>query len=552
MDRRTTLAKLFGQKLTESAIGLTTLFSGLDEYTGVWGYEQAAHLLRRASFGPTHSDIKQAVSDGLEATLNRLLENKPLPDPPINYYFEDDPNVPIGETWINAPLSADVNLAQPRYRSLFGWTIGQILEEGVHSREKMTLFLYNHFGMANVNDARFRYRSQNLMRTYALGNFKELVREMTIDPGMLRFLNGNQNTKNAPNENYARELLELFTLGKGDLIASGDYSTYTEDDVIAIAKVLTGWRDRGFNSTNPDVEIEAVFIPNRHNTDTKQLSYHFGNVEIPDMGENEYSYLIDIIFTRIEVARFIVRKLYRWFVYYEISDDAEENVIEPLADYFIENNYEIMPVLRKLFSSEHFFDILNIGPMIKNPMDFTVSVLKLSGVDYESLSLLQKYNAWRTIYFLPASMEMEYYAPPSVAGWKAYYQEPGYYRIWINSTTLQARMTFSDQWAGNGYNISGYRHKVNAFYLLENIDNPYDVNDLISEFVQMLLPQPITDDQHAVLKDIVLPGLPDYEWAVEYSDYESDPTNSDLRTSIETKILNLTKAMMAMAEFYLM
>ncbi|KAA3634276.1 MAG: DUF1800 domain-containing protein [Bacteroidetes bacterium] len=557
MDRRSTLAALFGVKKEKNTdrsakTPFFTLNTGLEPFTGEWDFEKAAHLLRRATYGPAYPIIQDAVEDGLQATIDKLFENLPLPEPPVNYYFEEDPNVPVGSTWIDAPYSQEVNLFQHRYRSLNGWTIGLMLQEGVSIREKMTLFWHNHFSVANVNDPKFRYRYINLLRSYALGNFRDLIKDITIDPAMLRFLNGNQNTKNAPNENYARELLELFTIGKGPQIGPGDYTNYTEDDVLAIAKVLTGWRDRGYRTQNPEVMMTSEFVPNRHDTTTKTLSEHFNNAEIPDMGPNEYEFLIDTIFQQNEVAKFICRKLYRWFVYYTIDDNAEVNVIEPMAQMLIDNDYEVEPVLRALLSSAHFFDIISIGPLIKNPMDFLISTLKVPQVAIPPVdNLFNRYNVWRLIYNLTGNMEMIYYAPPSVAGWKAYYQEPGYYRIWINATTLQARMPFTDRMTSNGYTYGGQNIKVDSLHLMTLLNDPYNPDSVIQEFVKMFFPQPITDGQHAVLKETLLAGQPDYEWTIEYSDYEANPDNSGLAESIASRLDNVLKAMLAMPEFYL-
>ena len=384
MDRRTTLATFFGKQNKPLQSDLknkifrkaerTATNSGLDPYTGTWGYEQAAHLLRRTTYGPTYSRIKDAEQNGMENVVTQLLTVDPLPAPPLNYDNDEDPNVAIGETWIDAPYLQTSNLQNYRRRSLSGWTMGLMANEGVSITEKMVLFWHNHFVTADINDPKFIYKYITLLRENALGNFKDLVKKVTIDPAMLRYLNGNENSKIAPNENYARELMELFTLGKGELAGPGDYTTYTEDDVVAVAKVLTGWRDVGYFTLefNP---VDSVFVPNRHDTDPKQLSNRFDDVIINNNNELEYSDLIDIIFQKEEVSKFICRKLYRWFVYYNIEDDVELNVIVPMAQILVDNNFEISPVLEALFRSEHFYDVENYGCMIKNPMDFTMAMI---------------------------------------------------------------------------------------------------------------------------------------------------------------------------------
>ncbi len=556
MDRRTTLATLLGRKArTEAERPQALVTSGLEPYTGPFGYAEAAHLLRRTTYGPSHQQIKDAVAAGLEATVAQLLADEPMPDPPVNPDFEEDPWVPVGETWVDKPYPQPPNVAVGyRRRSLLAWQIERYLTEGTSAREKMTLFWHNHFVVeaAVVGDPKFLYRYITLLRTNAFGNFRELTKQITIDPAMLRYLNGNQNTNTAPNENYARELLELFTIGKGPQIGPGDYTNYTEDDVIQIARVLTGWRDRGYFSINPDVEVQSFFQANRHDTGDKQLSYHFDNLVISNNWENEYSDLIDIIFSKAEVARFICRKLYRWFIYYDITPQAEADVIEPMAQMLIDNDYELMPVLETFFQSAHFFDMLNVGPMIKNPIDFIMSVFKPFGVEFPQ-ELSARYRALIRTNRLLDPLQMVPFGPPNVAGWPAYYQEPAFYRIWISSSTLPVRQEFTDAIIQpNGIGVGGgNRLRIDVLALVQTLDNPSDPNALIEELAAFMFPQPLTDAQKGYLKEVLIPGLPDYEWTVEYSEWAADPTNEDLAAPVDAKLRNLLQVMMAMPEFYL-
>lgn len=560
MDRRATLAALFGakrsrantivQKRTTALTPSLGLTSGLEPYAGPWGYDEAAHLLRRSMFGPSRAQIEQAVSQGLYPTLALLFADTPAPAPPVNPNNATDPNVPIGETWIDAPYSTTVNLTPYRAQSLRAWTMELLRTEGVSLREKMTLFWHNHFAVSNVLDPKFLYRHSILLRSFAWGNFRELIKQITIDPTMLRFLNGNQNTSSAPNENYARELLELFTIGKGPLAGPGDYTNYTEQDVVQMARVLTGWRDRGYNTTNPDQDVTSVFFVGQHDNGVKQLSERFNNVQISNMGNLEYAHLIDLIFEQDEVARFISRKLYRWLVYYIIDDNAEANVIQPMAQLLIENDYEIKPVLEALLGSAHFYDILNVGPMIKNPIDFSISALKQLEVAFPPV-LAQRYTLHFRIFQAIIPMEMEYYNPPSVAGWKAYYQEPQFYRVWINATTLQSRMGYTNLLAGDGVGQGQLRARIDPLHAITLLPDPFDPNAVIDGFAKLLFPQPITDSQKTALKEVLLPGLPDYEWTVEYAAYEANPSDQNLADAVAVKLRNLLQVMLSMPEFYL-
>ncbi|MEL7377759.1 MAG: DUF1800 domain-containing protein, partial [Bacteroidota bacterium] len=431
------------------------MVNDLTPYDGPWGPEQAAHLLRRTSYGLLKSEIDQVVEMGMEAAVDMLLEDRPLPPPPINYTEPNASNVPLGETWVNIPLLGGPEEQTYRRISTRAWIVDTIRKERMSIRETMTHFWINHFGISGVNQPQVIYDYHSLLQTLALGNFRELVKAVTIDPRMLVFLNGNQNNANSPNENYARELLELFTVGKGPQIGPGDYSNYTEDDVRAIARALTGWRTRYFNST--EFLPESYYQANRHDTGDKELSYHFNNDIISNAEENEYAVVVDRIFQQSACAYFICRKLYRHFIYYKIDDAEEATIIEPMAQLLIANDYEIRPVMSALLKSRHFYDVENLGPMIKNPAQLIYGLLR--SFDYQHLTpdldqerrILQLYHNRSTI------LGMDLFNTPSVSGWEAYYQAPAFYRIWINSSTLQERTRFTNQVTANGFNLGGFK-----------------------------------------------------------------------------------------------
>ncbi|MEZ4959084.1 MAG: DUF1800 domain-containing protein [Saprospiraceae bacterium] len=557
MNRRTTLAKFFGRSQSDQSAAANTalsmVVSGLDPYTGPFGYEQAAHLLRRATFGPTYQQIKDAVANGLDATMQQLFADQPMPAPPLNHYYTDDPNVPVGQTWVDAPYVQGVQQIQTyRNQSLRAWTIGVLLQEGISIREKLTLFWHNHYVTSDINDPKYIYKYITTLRENALGNFRELTKMVNIDPSMLRYLNGRDNSAVAPNENYARELLELFTIGKGPIAGPGDYTNYTEDDVVQMARVLTGWRDVGMFSNDPNLQPSAAFLPNRHDQGTKQLSYRFNNTVIPNLMDQEHAHLIDVIFSKDECARFICRKLYRWFIYYVITPDAEANVIQPMAQILLDNDYEIRPALETLLRSEHFFDMLSVGPMIKSPVDFTMSLFKTLEVDIPQANLNQLYRHWWQIFRVPLPlMQQEYYALPSVAGWKAYYQEPVFYRDWISAATLNVRMDFTTTMITAGYQVAGAVSQVDVLKVAAAIDMAEDPNILIETLAKILYPQPLTQGQLDFLKEVLIPGLPDFEWTVEYAEYLNNPTDPGAVAAVQSKLQSLLVTMLSMPEFYL-
>src|SRR5690606_32189579 len=193
MDRRSSIAAMFGlNKAVEQAPEIMPTGT-LSEYSGPWTTREAAHLLRRTSFGPKLSEIQDFVSRGVGSSVDYLMRDLPAPSPPINYFFEDDPFVPIGSTWVEAAYENIQGLQNYRKNSLRAWTVGQMLNNRMSIREKMTLFWHNHFVVADTLDARLEYLYINTLRQNALGNFKELTKLMTVDPSMLVYLNGNQN-----------------------------------------------------------------------------------------------------------------------------------------------------------------------------------------------------------------------------------------------------------------------------------------------------------------------------------------------------------------------
>jgi len=537
----------------------------LDTFTGEWNAKNARHLLKRCSFGITPNLIKESVTLGLQGTINKLFEVKSLPNPPLKYELDgtsrtevNDPDVNYGETWVNAPpipnlpTNQEKNKAiRARNRSLYAWSFLKMQNSGIHIREKLTLFWHNHFVSVNTNPHR-EYYYINTIRQNALGNFKELVKQITIDPNMLLYLSGAQNKDSAPNENYSRELLELFTIGKGAAVGNGDYTNYTEDDVVQMAKVLTGWRVRGLNN----VDALTPFFSNfNHTKGDKTLSHRFSNAIISENGEDEYKDLIDRIFEQDECSRFIMRQLYIWFVNSEITDDIETNIIVPLATIIRNNNYDIVPALKVLFASDHFFE--STFCMIKSPIDLMFSVTQSLLVDLPNSTIKEKYDYALLLYLAATDLNQSIFHHPDVAGWKAYYQEPLFYKSWINSYLLPKRLDFCRILVTGGdlvidsrkYNITPL---VPVLKIASEIPNATDPNILINTLAEEMFNYAITAEQVSALKEILIPGLPDFEWTVEYSDYLADPTNTALAFSVDKKLRDVIAVMVQMSEFQIM
>ncbi|MEO0895887.1 MAG: DUF1800 domain-containing protein [Bacteroidota bacterium] len=528
-----------------------SLAGDLTPYSGPWDRAAAAHLLRRCCFGPTPEEINQALNWGLEQTLDRLLGNHQLPAPPVMFDFNEDRNAREGQTWIEAPLD-DGGDDGRRRRSLRAWNIGLMVGEGIRIRESMVLFWHNHFSVeiGKVGEARNAYQYLDLLRKNALGNFKTLVEEMTILPAMLRYLDGDDNRKGRPNENYARELFELFSIGKGPLRGPGDYTYYNENDVLAAAECLTGWRPitQGDDAGSPQVE----FSEDRHEPGDKQFSAAFQNRVISNAGKDEYKVLIDMIFAEKQTAVHIVKKLYRWFVYYDITEEVMRDIIEPLAQQMVDENYEVKNVIRRLLASEHFLGTDSHGAYIKHPLDMVVGVVKNSRYPVPTeTDYIWSYYFWDNMLNQARNMQMEFMNPPDVAGWKAFYQEPLFHQIWINSVTLPYRFSYLKNFVRNGYRKNDIRIEMDLIELLGTVEDPFDPNLLISGWTERFLPMPLDQVQLDALKNVLIPGLPDFEWTEEYMLYLADPSDEMVSKSILTKLEALLTAIVTMAEFQL-
>ncbi len=431
-------------------------------------------------------------------------------------------------------------------------------KQGMSIREKMALFWHNHFATeyTDVQDSRFMYRHVDLFRKNALGNFKQLVKLVTLDPAMIRYLNGNTNINTRPNENYARELQELFTIGKGPEIAQGNYTNFTELDVQAAAKVLTGYADTGYRNTQ-SATIDYTFTASRHDSTNKQFSSAYGNAVVQGKtgadGAKELDDLLTMIFAQTDadgvsrVAKYMCRKLYRWFVYYAIDDTVEKNVIVPLASIMQSNNYEILPVLDALFRSAHFFDENTMGCLIKNPVDFVVGAIRQTGITTPALTEIAFYRPFNDLRSRASNMQMNVLDPPNVAGWQAYYQVPDFHELWINTTTLPLRGQFTDLLFTG---IGGLT--LDRIGFAKAMGDPSDPFMLVDDLAAALFPVAITKTQkdYLMYNAMGLKVSDEYEWTLLWNAYAASQTTTN-RNNLLKLLDPLLKFMFRMAEYHL-
>ncbi len=516
--------------------------SGLLPYTGSWTINEVSHLLKRTMFGAAKADVDYFLTRTSGQAVDELLNNSFVPSPPLRDYglmedegiLYDDLGVPQGQTWINDPNTASAAVIKGainilRIDSLRKWWAGLIIKQGRSIQEKMVMFWQHHYSVQQeeVGNAQLLYRHHNLLRTNALGNVKTLAKEVTIDPAMLLHLNGYLNSRYAPDENYAREFQELFTIGRGT------DSHFTENDVIACARVLTGWRF----SLNP---VTVYADSSSHDNGSKTFSSFYNSTVIAanSTPQQELDALINMIFATPEAAKFICRKIYKWFVYYDIDDATETNVITPLATILRNNNYEIRPMLSALFKSEHFFDVMNQACYIKTPLDFLVGTLREFNVSFpDYTNYTAGYPLFYSIYETAAGMQQELFQPPDVSGYPAFTQEPMHYELWVNSNSLPKRAEYTDGL------INGHILDVRGFANYSS--NPADPNQLVNDITARLLRYPLSANSKTYIKTKFLLNntANDSAWTTAW--------NSNDVPAIQLSLDNMFRFLMNLPEFHL-
>jgi uncharacterized protein (DUF1800 family) len=526
----------------------TPVSLSMSPYSGNFTEIEAAHLLRRTMFGATLQQIRDAVTNGLSATVSSLM-NVPTLNPPLAYLAEEQV-ASFGQTWVNSvyPSGDSQPTENSRRASIASWLMENINNESLSIAEKMCLFWQNHFAAEASFDSRATYNYFDLIRSHALGDFKQLIKDMTIDPNMLFFLNGVSNQSFSPNENFARELLELYTIGKGPQIGEGDYTNYTEQDVAAGAKILTGWTVDGMRSTtisSPSSTFNSLF----HSPTSKQLSNHFGDAVITNGGAQEYENYIDVIFQQPAVANFICTKLYRYFVNYDITQEVQDTVIAEMATTLISNNYVIQPVLEELFLSDHFFDMSVRGAIIKSPIEMIFSIFNTSSAK-PTFDLATNYQMYLTQYYYADYIGQSYASPPNVGGWPAYYQSPSFSKLWINSTFIKQRFSIAYYLTiHSGIEVNNNFLKVDALQLLSSFENPSDPVALINELCLLFFPKDGSENEKLLLKNILTDSLPDFEWTLQYNEYMANQNDLAYSDPVKFRIESVLYQIFQMPEF---
>lgn len=457
----------------------------------MWDAHAARHLLRRAGFAPRMGEVTAAVQAGLRPTVRDLLGETSVPQQPD---WAADAPFPI-------PLTQEQQqIYSARKRELREWWARLMLTGPPSLHEKLTLFWHGHFAtqMSDVKVPQLMFRQNALFRAHALGNFRELVKAVAVDPAMLIYLDGVRNRTGNPNENFARELLELFTIG---------INNYTQTDIQEAARAFTGWQVSG---------LEPVFNPARHDDGVKTFLGHTGRFR----GED----IIEIILEQQETARFICRKLCRFFM----TEAPPAPVVDALAAIFRNNNYKLRPVLETLFLSSAFFQTGFRAAKIAGPVERTVGAVRQLQITIDPASpSVPKFIRTET-----PDMGQELLEPPNVAGW------PGG-REWVTTTTLLLRQAFTDAIVrGRNINNGNIGFKVDPLALATATSAPDDPHRLVADLCIHLLPMPISAERRTALVEVLLQGIDPGDWSLQYPEAGA-------------RIESLLTVMLRMAEYQL-
>jgi len=549
--------------------------ASLNPFTGQLGVEKAAHLLRRTTFGPTKSEIQAFATKTVSEALTDLMQPLATPDPPV------DPKT--GTDWL--PKPDETNSGDDSLFEYFkAWFMEQMRTSPPNLTEKMTYFWHVFLPADHslIQNSTSLYYQNALYRQFAFGNLKNLIAKVCVDNAMLVYIDNTLNDKDAPNENFARELQELYTIGKGPQIGPEDYTNYTETDVKEAARVLTGIKHNfDFDTLDPDtnlprgkVTLNTNLQAERHDPDPKQFTDKYNNTVIEPKPEymvdglvteegfyDELNQLIEMIYTQMETARFFCRRLYRFFVYYEITDEIESDIIEPLAQTLYNNNYEVKPVLEQLLSSEHFFDINNSSPqnnnfgaLIKSPVDLVIGTFRTLNISLPTDPMeLYHYAYSQGISRMIDDQGMKFYKPIDVAGYPPYHQVPAYNRNWISANNLAERYHMANQLIDGKISddTQNILYKLDTVAFVEdsnNISDPSDANVLVQELVEIMFPQPIPQERlDYFVNTVLLNGLQPEMWTDEWNSYAGGGDDVGVRTQLDL----LFKIMMQSPEYQL-
>jgi uncharacterized protein (DUF1800 family) len=547
--------------------------ASLNPLAGVLGRRKAAHLLRRTSFRQSRAKVDELSGLTAADALSSLLNSYPLQlDQPV---YSDGVSAPI--TWVNPPQPPSAALPdddEDLTRFVMAWWVNEALHDpGIGHR--MELFFHQFMAVdASSGSSMEFFDYLALLRWGSLGNLKQLVTKMVTDNCMLRYVDNDQNFAQNPNENFAREFFELFTVGRGQAAGPGDYTTFTEDDVVEAARVFTGFNHaQRHQYTDPDTLIPAgKGYPQSHDFDPKIFSARFGGATITAPTNDadgmlaELNAFVDLVFAQPVTSQLFCRRLYHFFVTRIVTQEVEDEVITPLAQLLVDSNFEIKPVLEKLLQSEHFFDADDsdntneiFGALIKSPLDLTLQALsffqlpipdpvaenKKHYADFYGAAVLER---------MLSRAGMDLFYPLDVAGYSGYYQDPALNRQFFNSATIVQRyklpqilLSGTHAWGSGSNDDIGTKLDV-AAWLRDSgvVADPSDSYVIVEDLLYYLFPEEPDNDRFThFLVSVFLDQLPPADWTYEWENYLT--TGDD--TEVKIPLGRLLNAIMYAPEY---
>jgi len=544
--------------------------SKLSPFNGQLGEKNAAHLLRRCTFSPNMSEVKYFSKISASEAFRKLQENQIPLSPPRDWK--------TGRAWVHPKPGRNNTHNRHLTTQVKSWWMQNILKKSSSLTDKMAFFWHTVFvsRQEKVDDATALYYQLKLFYQFALGNVKVLARQICTDNAMLIFLDNIYNTKAHINENLAREFLELFTIGKGPMKGSGNYTTYTESDIRELARILTGITvDPDYRTDNESgiatgkIKVDDLGRAFEHDPGVKQFSSAFQNQKIYPRKKidglanrssvvQEVNEMIDMIFRQKETAVNICKKLYRYFIN---SQQTESSVINEMAEVLYQNNYEILPVLEKLFTSDFFFDRgVNpkkqiVGGKIKSPLELTAGTIRMFNLKIPAgkPDLFTFYDSTFEYGILEIMrfQGMDLYEPDSTAGYQAYYQEPAYDKNWISTESLIKRYQLGERLIrGRSFSGRDLNFKLNAAKFIKqnhNFGDPSDPQKLVEDLLQFMFPVEVDQPRIHYFEELLLDGLEKYSWKMEWKNYIREGENPGL----ERQLNHLVKSIIESPEYQL-
>lgn len=538
--------------------------ASLTPRTGILGFANAAHLLRRATFNPNKTLINQFANYTAAQAVDALF-NTPTLD--LSEPIASD----TGQKWIptfyTPTVTATTMDSNNQFYSIFSWSIRNA-EKATSIHPKLSLFLHSIFTI-NLIDVfglyKFEYDYRALINFYASGNIKSLAKKMSRLNAMHYHLDNRLNTAVAPNENYAREFLELFTILKGPQDGVGSYTNYTEHDVQQAARVLTGFTNitesqrMNYIDTECNIPLGKKLIGN-HDTGNKTFSTKFNNQTIIGAStatgmDVELDSFIDMVFNQTETAKNYARRLYRFFVRRNIDAETETNIIIPLANNLMATSYNIESTVKLILNSIHFYDEDDsnfgdeiIGSKIKSPLELLLMInnqFKLNTVNPLTNAPSYFNFYYNYIWGRINIMGFPLYRPITVAGYPPLYELPDYDKLWMTTNNLKSRYLYSIDSLLVGFSYNGYTFKLDVVSFVHNsgdFSNPANATLLVNEFLELCFCDIPTGSRYAYFQQALLGNLSVINWQNEWNTYLTTNNNSSVKTALNRFVRAIIKS----------